>query len=81
MLGELGLCRVSINRDPANRILHAEDAAILGNSFVFCDFSNFSWDVLIANYNKMDKNGDGTITYDEYIEWIRDFVAVVELYG
>jgi hypothetical protein len=29
----------------------------------------------------MDKNGDGTITYDEYIEWIRDFVAVVELYG
>jgi hypothetical protein len=29
----------------------------------------------------MDKNGDGTITYDEYIEWIRDFVAVIDLYG
>jgi hypothetical protein len=43
--------------------------------------SQFKNTILYKLFLRIDKNQRGYITYDEYLDWVRRFLAVVQYYG
>ena len=49
---------------------------MLHNTFKFLKISRVKKAILLIIFAKIDKNNDGLITYDEYLEWVKDYIAV-----
>lgn len=48
---------------------------LLKETFRFLDLSRFKDEILCKIFEKIDKDHDGWITYDEYMDWIIKFLA------
>ena len=54
---------------------------VLVNSFTFAKLSKFKKSILYKIFDKIDKNHDGLITFDEYLDWVKRFLAVLKYFG
>lgn len=54
-----------------------EFARLLKESFRFLGLSRFKDSILFKIFEKIDKNHDGWISYEEYVDWIIKFLAGV----
>lgn len=82
LIAELGLSRYSSNNSSAKKTLNKDEFCILlKNSFSFLKLGQFKNSFLYKIFAKIDKNNDGLISYDEYLDWVRRFLAVLNYYG
>lgn len=51
------------------------------NSFPFADFAALKREAMDKLFGTIDLNKDGTITYEEYMLWVKNYLAVSDLYG
>ncbi len=51
------------------------------NSFVFADFIALEREAMDKLFGTVDLNKDGTITYEEYMLWVKNYLSKSELYG
>lgn len=49
---------------------------ILGNTFKFLNFGRVRKSILLLLFGLIDKNKDGLISLNEYLDWVRRFLAV-----
>ena len=82
LMAEVGLGRFSRNYPVGKKTLNREEFVILlKNSFSFLKLGQFKNSILFKIFAKIDKNQDGFITYDEYLDWVKRFLAVLNYYG
>lgn len=78
----MGLARFAKTRPPSKRTLNVDEFILLfKNSFSFLKLGGFKDSILAKIFAKIDKNNDGLISYEEYLDWVRRFLAVEEYYG
>lgn len=81
-MAECGLGRFSRNYPAGKKTLKWEEFVILlKNTFAFLRLAQFKNTILFKIFVKIDKNQDGLITFDDYLDWVRRFLAVVNYYG
>jgi Ca2+-binding EF-hand superfamily protein len=51
------------------------------NTYKFLGVSKIKDEFLWLHFAKIDKNHDGLISFEEYLDWIRRFIAVVQYFG
>ena len=54
---------------------------ILKNSYIFAKLDKYKQAILYKIFAKIDKNNDGLITFEEYLDWVKRFLAVVRYFG
>lgn len=82
LVGELGLSRFQKNHPASKRMINREEfVIILNNSFKFLAIAKVRNELLYAIFAKIDKNRDGFITFDEFLDWVKRFLAVIENRG
>lgn len=54
---------------------------VLVNSFEFASLLRFKKGILYKIFEKIDKNHDGLISFEEYLDWVKRFLAVLKYYG
>lgn len=53
-----------------------EFIVILRNCYKFLSISRVRAKILLVIFAKIDKNNDGFITFDEFLDWIKRYIAV-----
>jgi hypothetical protein len=82
LIGELGLSKFAINRQSSKRNLNKDEfARLLKNSYSFLNLNNFKDSILHKIFAKIDKNHDGLISYDDYLDWVKRFLAAEKYTG
>jgi len=82
LMAQIGLGRFSKNYSVGKKTLNRDEFVILlKTTFSFLKLSQFKNSILYKIFNKIDKNQDGWITYDEYLDWVSRFLAVLDYYG
>ena len=77
LIAELGLTRYSQNHPNAKKTLNKEEFLILlRNTYKFLLILRVKTSILLLIFAKIDKNNDGLITYDEYLKWVKYYIAV-----
>lgn len=54
---------------------------VLKNSYIFAKLDKFKKVILYKIFAKIDKNNDGLITFEEYLDWVKRFLAVLRYFG
>ena len=82
LVAELGLSRFAKNRPSSKKtITRDEFVLLLRNSFSFLRLDTFKVSILYKIFAKIDKNNDGLISYDEYLDWVKRFLCVWAYFG
>lgn len=82
MVGELGLSRFSKNHSISKKTLNKDEFYIVfKNSFKVFEVSKINPEFLFKVFAKIDKNNDGLITFEEYLDWVKRFLAVLKYFG
>lgn len=82
IIAELGLSRYSRNNPVSKKTLNKDEFVILfKNSFKFLEISKFKNSILFKIFAKIDKNNDGLISFEEYLDWVKRFLAVLKYFG
>lgn len=82
LIAELGLSRYSRNNSVSKRTLNRDEFVIvLVNSFEFASLLRFKKAILYRIFEKIDKNHDGLISFEEYLDWVKRFLAVLKYFG
>lgn len=82
LIAEVGLSRFAVNRDPSKRTLTCDDfKLLLKNTFSFLKLDSFKDSILEKIFARIDKNHDGLISYEDYLDWVKRFLAVPHYYG
>ena len=82
VIAELGLSRYCRNNQVGKKTINCEEfILIVINSFEFAKLSKFRASILCKIFAKIDKNCDGLITLDEYLDWVKRFLAVLKYFG
>lgn len=82
LIAQIGLSRFSANHPNTKKAINFDEfVLILENTFEFIKFKNYKRSILEKIFQKIDKNHDGWITYEEYLDWIKRFLAVLKYYG
>lgn len=82
LIGQLGLSKFAINRQSSRRSLNKDEfVRLLRSSYSFLNLDTFKTSILHKIFAKIDKNNDGLISYDEYLDWVRRFLSVDKYYG
>ena len=82
LIAELGLSRYSRNNSVGKKTLNRDEFIIvLCNCFSFATLSKFKKSILYKIFDKIDKNHDGLISFDEYLDWVKRFLAVLKYFG
>jgi len=51
------------------------------NTYHFLGIGRIKVSYLFLAFGTIDKNKDGIITYDEYLDWVRRFLSVLKYFG
>ena len=82
LIAELGLSRYARNNKLGKKMINCDEfIVILRNSFEFAKLAKFRTSILCKIFAKIDKNNDGLISFDEYLDWVKRFLAVLKYYG
>ena len=82
LIAEMGLARYSRNNPISKKTLNRDEfILILKNSYIFAKLDKFKQAILYKIFAKIDKNNDGLITFEEYLDWVKRFLAVVRYIG
>jgi len=82
LVAQLGLSRYSRNHNITKKVLDKDEFVILfRNSFKVFEVSRIRPEFLWKVFAKIDKNNDGLITFDEYLDWVKRFLAVLKYFG
>jgi len=78
----MGLARYSRNNPISKKTLNRDEfILVLKNSYIFAKLDKFKQVILYKIFAKIDKNNDGLITFEEYLDWVKRFLAVVRYFG
>lgn len=78
----MGLSRFRQNHPSTKKTLDKHEfTTLFKNSYYFLKISKLKNEYLWLHFAKIDKNNDGFISYDEYLDWIKRFIAVVQYFG
>jgi hypothetical protein len=58
-----------------------EFALLLKNSFSFLKLGQFKNSILFKMFEPIDKDHNGLISYDEYLDWVKRFPSVPHYFG
>lgn len=76
LIAEVGLSRFATNSHPSKRTLNCSEFIILlKNTFSFLKLDNFKNSILEKIFARIDKNQDGLISYEDYLDWVKRFLA------
>jgi hypothetical protein len=82
LAAELGLSRYSKNHSVNKKTLDKDQFVVLfRNSFKFLNVARIRTDFLYKVFAKIDKNNDGLISFEEYLDWVKRFLAVLKYFG
>jgi len=81
LLAELGLSRYSRNHPGKKTLNRDEFVLLLVNTFSFAKLQKFRKSILYKIFDKIDKNHDGLISFEEYLDWVKRFLAVLKYFG
>ena len=81
LIAELGLSRYSTNNPGKKSLNKDEFILLLINTFGFANMKKFKTSILYKIFAKIDKNQDGLISFEEYLDWVRRFLAVLKYFG
>lgn len=77
---QLGLRKFMKNHLESKKQLNKHEfARLLKESFRFLNLGRFKNSILFKIFEKIDKNHDGWISYEEYMDWVIKFLAVGSL--
>lgn len=77
LVAELGLSRYQSNHPVTKKILNFDEFLVLfRNSFKVFNVARIRPQILRLIFDKIDTNRDGLITFDEYLRWVRLYLAV-----
>jgi len=78
----MGLARYSRNNPISKKTLNRDEfILVLKNSYIFAKLDKFKKVILYKIFAKIDKNNDGLITFEEYLDWVKRFLAVLRYFG
>lgn len=77
LVAELGLSRFQKGHSNSKKSINFEEFyLIFKNTFMFLGVGRIRMQILQLIFIKIDSNNDGLISFEEYLEWIRKYLAV-----
>jgi hypothetical protein len=82
LVSQLGLSRFKQNQVATKKNLNKHEfVTLFKNTYSFLKISKLKDEYLWLHFAKIDKDQDGLISYEEYLDWIKRFIAVVQYFG
>lgn len=82
LIAELRLSRFSRYNNITQKVLTKDQFNVLfKNTYQFLALGRMKISFLDKLYLVVDQNHDGIVTYQEYLDWIRRFIAVPKYFG
>ncbi len=68
-----------MNHPPGKRTINRDEfVKLFRNSFYFLQASRIKDELLFGFFETIDTDHDGLITFNQYIAWVKDFLAPAE---
>lgn len=82
LISELGISRYAKNNPIGKKNLNKDEfVKVLKNTFSFLKLDSFKNSILYSIFGKIDKDQDGLISFDQYLDWVKRFLAVLHYFG
>lgn len=82
LIAELRLSRYSRYHNLTQKTLSKDEfSTLFKNTYHFLALGRIRSSFLDLLYKIIDQNHDGVVSYDEYLDWVKRFIAVQKYFG